>query len=113
ALAAGRPVVLLSLGTVATGTFWATKFGKQALLNGLAELAGRDFARFVFRVAFEALGQEDILVVLVTGPQDDALEGVEDAPSNFVLRRAVQQLEVLPKCQAFITHKGANSVHEA
>ena len=34
-------------------------------------------------------------MVLVTGPQDDALEGMEDAPSNFVLRRAVQQLEVL------------------
>ncbi|CAJ1330592.1 unnamed protein product [Effrenium voratum] len=89
ALAGGRPVVLLSLGTVATGFFWA---------NRLNEPSNQ---------------QEDILVVLVTGPQDDALEGMEDAPSNFVLRRAVQQLEVLPKCQAFITHGGANSVHEA
>ncbi|CAJ1449016.1 unnamed protein product [Effrenium voratum] len=113
ALAGGRPVVLLSLGTVATGFFWANRFGKQGSQNGLAEVEGRDFVRFVFRVAFEALAQEDILVVLVTGPQDDALEGMEDAPSNFVLRRAVQQLEVLPKCQAFITHGGANSVHEA
>merc|ERR1719291_1496733 len=47
------------------------------------------------------------------GSRPDALEGLPPAPSNFFLRREVQQLEVLKRCSAFVTHGGANSMHEA
>jgi len=42
----------------------------------------------------------------------DALEGMT-LPENFLALDVVPQLELLPKCHAFITHGGANSVHEA
>eukprot|EP00438_Fugacium_kawagutii_P015525 Skav201966 [mRNA] locus=scaffold103:268394:269735:+ [translate_table: standard] len=42
----------------------------------------------------------------------DALEGLT-LPENFVAQDALPQLELLPKCHAFITHGGANSMHEA
>jgi len=52
------------------------------------------------------------LVVMALGPEMDALEGMPPTPSNFILRRAVPQLQVLQRCDAFVTHGGANSVHE-
>ena len=42
----------------------------------------------------------------------DALEGMS-LPENFVARDVIPQLEMLQKCHAFITHGGANSMHEA
>ena len=42
----------------------------------------------------------------------DALEGLS-LPENFVAQDVLPQLELLQKCHAFITHGGANSVHEA
>merc|ERR1719428_2561852 len=68
----------------------------------------------VLKVCIEGLGEdESIVVVVATGPKDDVLDGVPSIPSNFILRRAVPQLEVLKRCNAFITHGGANSMHEA
>merc|ERR1712061_718923 len=52
------------------------------------------------------------LVVMALGNELDALEGMPPTPSNFILRRAVPQLQVLQRCDAFVTHGGANSVHE-
>jgi UDP:flavonoid glycosyltransferase YjiC (YdhE family) len=34
-------------------------------------------------------------------------------PENFVAQDVLPQLELLQKCHAFITHGGANSMHEA
>merc|ERR1712038_1906155 len=48
-----------------------------------------------------------------TGPQSDALDGLPPVPSNFIVRQAVPQLDVLQRCSAFLTHCGANSMHEA
>merc|ERR1719401_2591125 len=47
------------------------------------------------------------------GPQEDALQDMPSTPSNFLVRDAVPQLEVLQRCAAFLTHGGANSMHEA
>merc|ERR1712066_1144140 len=52
-------------------------------------------------------------VVMSLGPEEDALESMPPAPSNFIVRSAVPQLEILPRCAAFVTHGGANSMHEA
>merc|ERR1712050_124437 len=82
--------------------------------NGLAECTGKEITQHVFRTCFEALaGIEKVLVIMAVGPQEDALEGLPMAPANFILRDSVPQLEVLSLCHAFVTHGGANSVHEA
>jgi len=113
--AAGRKLVFVSLGTVATsGHFWNDTFGAFARSNGLADVIGREFCQHVWRVCYEALGSDDrILVVMSVGSMPDALEGLPAAPDNFILRDAVPQLELLPRCSAFVTHGGANSMHEA
>ena len=70
--------------------------------------------QFVFRTAFDALRQEeDLLVILVVGCQPDVLDGLPGAPPNFIVRETVPQIELLPKCHAFLSHCGANSMHEA
>jgi hypothetical protein len=42
-----------------------------------------------------------------------SLGGLSALPSNLAVRESVSQLELLPLCDAFITHGGANSMHEA
>merc|ERR1712217_108876 len=66
-----------------------------------------------WRVCFETLGGNDrVLVVMSVGGMADALDGLPSAPDNFILRSVVPQLELLPRCSAFVTHGGANSMHE-
>ena len=109
-----KPLVFLSLGTVANSHFWTNKFGHQATFNGLQDLTGKECIQMIFRTAFEAFADEDVFVIMALGPKEDALEGMEKkAPRNFLLQKSVPQLEVLAKCQAFVTHGGANSMHEA
>ncbi|CAE7777190.1 tars3 [Symbiodinium sp. CCMP2592] len=114
ALAASKRLVLISLGTVANSHFWDEQFGAQGLNNGLENCTGKEIIQHVFRTAFEALrDEEDVLVVLVVGCQPDVLEGLPTPPSNFIVRETVPQIELLPKCHAFLSHCGANSMHEA
>jgi len=114
ALSSGRKLVYVSMGTVATGHRWATPFGLLAASNGLADCTGKQLVQHVFRCCFEAVGEnEDFLVIMSAGIQSDALEGLPAVPSNFIVRAAVPQLEVLQHCSTFLTHGGANSMHEA
>merc|ERR1712151_1271247 len=78
------------------------------------DVTGKDFCRHVWTACMEALGGDDrLLVVMSLGGMPDALEGLPAVPDNFILRNAVPQLELLPRCSAFVTHGGANSMHEA
>jgi len=124
ALESGRKLVYVSLGTVVSSPMlWTTPLGKYADSNddgkpegarGLCDYNGKEFSQFVWRTCFEALGgRDDLLVVMSLGPPDDALDGMPPVPSNFIIRKAVPQLEVLRRCSAFLTHGGANSMHEA
>merc|ERR1712048_1103540 len=115
ALAIGRKVLYVSMGTVGTGPrFWYNRFGDFARENGLAECTGKEFIQRVFQTCFEAFGEDkNLLVIMAVGPQKDALEGLPATPVNFILRETVPQLEILSRCHAFVTHGGANSVHEA
>lgn len=112
ARAAGRRILYVSAGTVATGRLWNEKFGPKGLSNGLSECTGKELIQLLYRTVFEAFGgAEDVLLVVSTA-REDALEGL-DLPNNLVARPSLPQLELLPKCHAFITHGGANSMHEA
>jgi len=112
AITSGKRLLYVSMGTVANGFYYSQAFGINAQANGLAELTGRDFLRHVFGNVFEALRNRNVLVVMVVGPHADVLEGLE-TPGNFILFEAVPQLSILSKCHGFISHGGANSMHEA
>lgn len=82
----GRPLVYVSLGTLAVGS--------------------REF----FQNVFAALGDLPVQVIVSTGRQTD-LDGLT-VPDNVTLRPHVAQLEILKHAAVFITHAGLNSVHE-
>ncbi|CAE8581783.1 unnamed protein product [Polarella glacialis] len=123
ARASGKRVLFISLGTVATGRMWTLPLGHGAGQNdagrpegarGLSEYTGKELCQHVYRSCFEALGSDcDIFALLATGLCDDALDGLLPVPSNFLVVPSVPQLEVLKLCDAFVTHGGANSMHEA
>lgn len=114
ALSTGVRLLYVSLGTVASSKYWANKFGPMAQANGLEECTGKEITQHVFRACFDAFSDhDDILVIVSIGPQEDVLHGLPTTPANFILRESVPQLEVLSLCHAFVTHGGANSVHEA
>jgi len=115
AIQAGKQVIYVSLGTVATSEyFYQTPFGHFGRENGLEDVTGRQLAQHVFGCCFEAFGnKEDLLVALSLGPQEDVLDGLPELPSNFIARKSMPQLQLLKRCSAFLTHAGANSMHEA
>ncbi|MFB6714054.1 MULTISPECIES: macrolide family glycosyltransferase [unclassified Streptomyces] len=83
-----RPVLLISLGTAATG--WPE----------------------FFRICVEALANSRWDVVMAVGDNMDPAE-LGDLPANFDVRRSVPQLDVLRHAELFITHGGMNSVMES
>jgi MGT family glycosyltransferase len=86
----GAPILLISLGTVLTSSYWP-------------EFSG---------LCFEAFGGAPWTVVLSAGENaDPAL--VARAPANFIVRPRVPQLSVLKRARAFVTHGGMNSTQEA
>lgn len=70
---------------------------------------GAAFFRRVIAAFAEADG--DWSVVIATGHLDPREVG--EPPANVVVRRRVPQIAVLARADVFLTHAGANSVHEA
>jgi MGT family glycosyltransferase len=84
----GRPLVLVSLGTV---------YG--------------DHPQF-FRKCLEELAGAPWQVVMSTGG-NLRMEDLGPIPENFIVRTFVPQVELLRRCAAFVAHGGMNSVQEA
>ncbi|WP_379133781.1 macrolide family glycosyltransferase [Paenibacillus sp. sgz500958] len=87
-LLGGRPLVYISFGTI---------------FNELPEL---------YRTCISAFGDTDVQVVIALGHRVDAAD-LGFLPANIIVRNEVPQLEILKRADVFITHGGANSVHEA
>ncbi len=83
----GRPLVYVSMGTV---------------------LQSHSF----FHVCIGALAGLNCQVVMSVGKQAD-LRQFADAPTNFIIRSYVPQLELLEHTSVFVTHGGMNSTMEA
>jgi len=64
-----------------------------------------------YRACFQAFGDTDKRVILSAGRWTDP-ESLADAPSNFIIRPYVPQLEILKLADVFITHGGMGSVSE-
>ena len=66
----------------------------------------------IFQLFIDAFGGHDAYdLVLSVGEQTD-LSRFVDAPDNVLVRSFVPQLELLEHTDLFLTHGGANSVHE-
>ena len=83
----GRPLVLISLGTV---------------------YGNREF----FRTCLAELADAPWQVVLSTG-DNVRIDDLGPVPGNFMVRASVPQIEILRRAAAFVTHGGMNSVQEA
>ncbi|CAE7944526.1 yojK [Symbiodinium sp. KB8] len=113
AVAAGRSIVLVSMGTVITGD--SSNHGWEAT-DG-SSMTGRQLCQAVFKAVFAELGDPaeggGNLLVVAVGPQADALEGVE-VPANALCRNTLPQVDILRlKPRVFVTHGGQNSFMES
>lgn len=115
ALEAGKQAIYISLGTVATSDYFYLKpFGHFGRDNGLTDFTGKQVTQYTFICCFEAFGnREDVIVVLSLGPQEDILDDLPPLPRNFIAGKSMPQLQLLKRCSAFLTHGGANSMHES
>jgi len=122
AIAASKQVLYISLGTVATGPMWTGPLGTGSQGNeeaadgqtNLTEMTGKELCQYVWTCAIEAFGNQDnVFVIMTTSTQEDAMDGIPPAPPNFIVRARAPQLDVLQRAGAFISHGGANSIHEA
>lgn len=119
AQAAGRRVVLASMGTMLTGDHstlgWkARKMDADGILRGLT---GQELCRGAWGGVFDALGCEDAeegpLIVVALGPQPDAL-GDMVPPANAMCAASFPQVDLLKfEVDLFLTHGGQNSFTEA
>lgn len=83
----GRPLLYISLGTLATGNLQ------------------------FFRNCMSAFADADLQVVMSIGSRLSGTE-IGEVPSNFVLGSYLPQLELLKRASVFVTHCGSNSMHE-
>lgn len=94
AVAAGRSIVLVSMGTVITGD--SSNHGWEAT-DG-SSMTGKQLCQAVFKAVFAELGDPaeggGNLLVVAVGPQADALEGVE-VPANALCRNTLPQVDIL------------------
>lgn len=124
ALKAGKRLIYVAMGTVSTSKhFWNTAFGHFAEGNdevgegesrSLCSYTGKEFCEFVFRTCLDSVRDfEDVLVVMCVGPQPDVLSNFSINAGNVILCQTAPQLELLEHASVFVTHGGANSMHEA
>jgi MGT family glycosyltransferase len=66
----------------------------------------------LFKACFDAFADVPAQFIVSAGRLGD-LAPLGPTPANFLIRQSVPQLEILQRADAFITHAGINSVHEA
>eukprot|EP00928_Gymnodinium_smaydae_P032887 TRINITY_DN23716_c0_g1_i1.p1 TRINITY_DN23716_c0_g1~~TRINITY_DN23716_c0_g1_i1.p1 ORF type:complete len:514 (-),score=85.17 TRINITY_DN23716_c0_g1_i1:247-1788(-) len=115
----GRPVIVVSMGTVITGDApmvgWESRpTGPDGTERGLR---GQELCRAAWGGAIDAFGsskeEDGPLLILTMGPQKDAL-GDLDVPSNAICTPCIPQVDLLEVgVDVFLTHGGQNSFTEA
>jgi len=119
ALAADRPVVLVSMGTILTGSHphlgWeARPTNADGQRHGLS---GRELVQAAWAGVFDALGtsseEEGAFIVVSTGPRANALEDLK-VPPNAICAASLPQVDILKVgVRVFVTHAGQNSFMES
>lgn len=105
----GRKIILVSLGTVITQNLWDVP---QFPCGGVD--SGKEYFRAVMGAAVAAFAEDkDFTVVVATGWKANGLELDVPTPSNFIVRKRLNQTQLLSLADAFISHMGANSMNES
>ena len=115
AKAAGRPVVLLSLGTIVTGDHPDYGWNARPVDGEKRGLSGKELCQAAWQGAFDACGACRVLplILVALGPQPDALEDLQ-LPSNAFCSPTLPQVDLLRLgIDSFLTHGGQNSFMEA
>ena len=120
ARAEGRPLVLVSLGTIITGDHADYGWGARFVVDGQqVGISGRELCQAAWQAAFDVFGQWDPsstqspLILAALGPQADALEGLK-VPPNAFCSPTLPQVDLLRLgVDVFLTHGGQNSFTEA
>jgi len=136
AKAEGRPVVLVSLGTIITGDHSDYGWNARYIVNGQpVGISGRELCQAAWQAAFDIFaesssydmlsaafccvrssscsGSSRPLILVALGPQKDALEGLQ-VPSNVFSSPTLPQVDLLRLgVDVFLTHGGQNSFMEA
>jgi MGT family glycosyltransferase len=84
----GRPLIYIAFGTIFNN---AAAFYEKCL---------------------QAFGGTEFQIVMSIG-STVAVETLGNLPDNFIVSQYVPQLEMLKRADAFVTHGGANSIHES
>ena len=119
ARAEGRPLVLVSLGTIITGDHSDYGWNAHFIVEGRkVGISGRELCQAAWQAAFDVFGSErpgqpTPLILVALGPQADALQGVK-VPPNVFCSPALPQVDLLRLgVDVFLTHGGQNSFMEA
>jgi len=122
ARAAGRKVVLISMGTVITGDSpefgWDTK-PREGAAGERKGLTGRELCQAAWGGAFDAFGAYGVnaelapLLLVALGPQLGALGDLQ-VPINALCMQVLPQVDLLKAgVDLFLTHGGQNSFTES
>mmetsp|Transcript_52003 Transcript_52003/g.161125 ORF Transcript_52003/g.161125 Transcript_52003/m.161125 type:complete len:537 (-) Transcript_52003:159-1769(-) len=116
---AGRPVVLMSMGTMITGDaptvgWGARQLGPDGQPRGLS---GCELCQAAWAGAFDAFGaaqaSDGPLLLVAVGPQADPLGEIQ-VPANALCAPVLPQVDLLKAgVDLFLTHGGQNSFTEA
>ncbi|CAE7649312.1 yojK, partial [Symbiodinium pilosum] len=115
AVGSGQEVVYVSLGTALTGSH--SEFGWSGTAG--SAMTGKELCQAVYRAVFAELASTKLmnpapLIVVSTGVQPDALEGIQ-VPDNGICAPSLPQVELLRRARPvlFVTHGGQNSFMES
>lgn len=122
ARAAGRKVVLVSMGTVITGDSedWGWDAKPRVGADGVRQgLTGQELCQAAWGGAFDAFGASGAaagaapLLLVALGPQEGALGDLQ-VPDNALCMPVLPQVDILKAgVDLFLTHGGQNSFTEA
>ena len=116
AKAAGRLVVLVSLGTIVTGDHPDYGWKSRPVDGEKRGLSGKELCQAAWQGAFDACatcGAKLPFILVALGPQPDALENLQ-VPSNVFCSPTLPQVDLLRLgIDSFLTHGGQNSFMEA
>lgn len=116
ARAAGRPIVLVSMGTLLVSNHKLNGWNGRS--GGARSLSGREICQAAWGGAFDAFGSstsngDTTLILVSVGMQNNPL-GDLSLPSNAICLQTLPQVEILQECvSVFLTHGGQNSFTEA
>jgi MGT family glycosyltransferase len=89
--------------------------GRKRVYVSMGTVVGdmRNLGPAFFKPFIEAFGEREDWEIVISVGKSIEPAGFGDVPSNVIIRKSVPQVALLPHVDVFVTHAGANSMHEA